>query len=105
MAQILCDVRSSPEGTLLELSFVPDSGTSGPGTFSARIRRAGDASFSAAFTPIDSTGANLRSDGNGFAFDKERATPDRWILSMVKDGDSTISEWWSADDGVSWTRF
>src|SRR5579872_3698269 len=31
---ILSDIRCSAPGMLLELTFVPDSGTSGPGTFS-----------------------------------------------------------------------
>ena len=71
----LSDIRCAPSGLLLELTFVPDSGTSGPGTFSARTRGPGDLAFSAAFRPQDDSGNNLRSDGNGFGFDKAKEEP------------------------------
>ncbi|MHB8638019.1 MAG: hypothetical protein ACYC96_16290, partial [Fimbriimonadaceae bacterium] len=102
---ILCDIRCSANGLLLEISFVPDSGTSGPGTFSVRTRGPGDAAFSAAFIPKDDTGANLRSDGSGFGFDKAKEGPDRWALAMVKDGDTDVSTWYSADEGQTGKRF
>ena len=101
----LCDVRCSPNGVLLELSFVPDSGSSGPGSLSGRVRGPGDLAFSSAFTPLDPDGAPLRSDGSGFGFDKAREGPDRWVLAMVADGDSDVSSWYSADEGKTWTRF
>ncbi|HLK15601.1 MAG TPA: hypothetical protein VKT78_12420 [Fimbriimonadaceae bacterium] len=102
---ILADIRCAPSGLLLEISFVPDSGATGPGTFSARTRGPGDPNFSVPFTPLTDTGANLRSDGSGFGFDRAREGPDRWTLAMVADGDTDISIWYSADDGQTWKRF
>ena len=92
----------SQDGALLELSTVYDSGTSGPCTFSARLKRPGDASWSAPFVPVDDSGSNLHSDGSMFDFDDARESSGRWVLTMVKDGDSTPSFWWSADDGKTW---
>lgn len=105
MSAILCDIRISFDGTLLETSFIPNSGTSGPGTFSMRVRRAGDSAWSSPFVPLDDTGANLASDGSGFAVEHALEGPDRWILTMVKAGETTASDWWSADDGATWKRF
>lgn len=105
MTQTLCDIRCAPSGLLLELSFVPDAGTSGPGTLSGRVRGPGDADFSAPFTLQDASGANLRSDGSGFGFDLAREGPDRWTLALVQDGDTAVSIWFSADDGRSWKPF
>src|SRR5580693_6247290 len=96
---ILSDIRSSPSGLLLELTFVPDSGTGGPGAFSARTRGPGDLSFSSAFIPKDTTGSDLRSDGSGFGFDRAKEPPDRWALALVADGDTDVSTWYSSDDG------
>lgn len=104
MAVTQCEIRGSSQGALLEICFVPDTGTSGPGSFSARFRGPGDPDFSAPFVPLDSTGANLRSDGSGFGFDKGREGPDRWFLVLVAPGDTGPSVWWSADGGKTWTR-
>ena len=101
----LCDIRCSPNGVVLELAFVPDSGTSGPGSFSARLRGPGDLTFSAAFIPADESGNPLRSDGSGFGFDRAREGPDRWALVLVYPGETEPSTWYSADEGRTWSRF
>jgi hypothetical protein len=97
-------LRSDTDGNILELVFVPDSGTTGPGTFSARYQGAGSSTFSSPYVPKDNTGANLRSDGSGFGHDKATEGPNRWWLVMVKDGESTQSVWNSGDLGKTWKK-
>lgn len=104
MAYIQSEIASSFDGFLLEISLLPDVGTSGPGTFYARTRAPGEVNFSAAFLLKDSTGTALHSDGSGFGFDKAAENPDRWMLTMVVVGDSSPSVWWSSDEGITWTR-
>lgn len=101
----MTDIRCTASGLLLELTFVPDAGATGPGTFSARRRGPGDPTFSTPFTPTTDTGANLRSDGSGFGFDRAQEAPDRWTLALVVDGETTISIWYSADEATTWKRF
>lgn len=106
MASIQSDVKCSAQGALLEMKFVPDTGTSGVGKFSARYRRAGDVSWSAWFTPQNVLiPGNLRSDGSGYGFDHAKEGPNRWVLALVLDTDSDTTVWWSADYGQNWTKF
>jgi hypothetical protein len=102
MASTQAKLRSDRSGPILEMVFVPDSGTSGPGTFSARYADNPDKAFSSPYVPTITGGGNLRSDGSGFDFDKAREGSNRWFLAMIKNGDTTISTWWSGDQGATW---
>ena len=102
MASTQAKLRSDRSGPILEMVFVPDSGTSGPGTFSAKYADNPDKAFSAPYVPTIAGGGNLRSDGSGFDFDKGREGSNRWFLAMIKDGDTTVSTWWSGDQGATW---
>lgn len=104
MSAQLSDVRCSPTGEMLLIWFVPDAGSSGPGTFQGRRRAAGDLDFGTAFALGDGSGQPLRSDGSGFGFDAAVESAGRWALTFVADGDTSPSFWWSADGGQSWTR-
>jgi hypothetical protein len=96
-------VRCDTDGNMLEMSFVPDSGTTGPGTFSARLSLA-SGPFGSPFVPLNASGTALRSDGSGFGHDHASEGPNRWWLAMVQDGDTTPSVWNSGQDGKSWTE-
>lgn len=95
-------VRCSVDGDMLEMTFVPDTGLTGVGKFSARWKGSGDADFGSPFTPSISTGGDLRSDGSGFGHDHANEGPDRWFLAMVKEGETAIGTLWSGDQGRSW---
>lgn len=102
---VLSDIKCSPGGVLLEINAVPSSGTSGPGTFSGRLKHGGDAAFGSAFTLNDSTGTALNHDGSGFGFDAEKAMYGRWLLRFVVNGQTSPTSWWSGDSGATWTQF
>ncbi|MDE2103003.1 MAG: hypothetical protein KGL39_37510 [Patescibacteria group bacterium] len=96
-------IRQSGDGALLEITMLSD------GTFKARFRGPGDASFSSFFVPTyydpgPMTFGTLTADTSFFGFDKGREGPDRWFIALVVAGESDTSIWASADDGKSWTR-
>ena len=41
---------------------------------------------------------------SGIALCQAAEGPGRWVLSMLVKGEVTTSEFWSSDNGVSWTR-
>ena len=110
MAAVQSRVRSTGAGkpeVLLEINFVPDSGSSGPGTLSGRIRPPSTNVFGAPFTLQKWDGAalvNLRSDGSGFDFYWSTDNTGRWILVLVQDGDTDETFWMSADRGLTWLQ-
>lgn len=108
MAKIQSDVKCSLDGNLLELTLIPDTGTSGVGKFQGRYKGSGDGtawSSLPTFTPQNSAlGSDLRSDGSGFGFDYAKEGPARWFLALVLDTESDTSIWWSADRGRTWAR-
>lgn len=103
-------IRSDTTGGLLEAWFTPDSGTPNtPGKITAQWRGPGDPTFTTFSSPYYLTdGTNpLVSDGNGFCLEYARDSTDRWWLTLVINGESATSHWWSASQGckLGFTRF
>lgn len=81
-------------GHSVEAHFVPDSGTTGPGTIKARYRSVGATSWGAWTTVKDNTGSNLRvaSDGWGSIRFSESGA-ETITITIIKEGESDPSEW------------
>lgn len=88
----------APGGTLYAWARI---GTSG---WLSR-RAPGDADWSAFVEMEDDAGDPLIFEAQPFSIAGAFEGPDRLILAAVMDGEALPSEWWSADAGVSWTRF
>lgn len=95
-------VRAANDGPLLRIRFIPDSGTTGVGTFQSEWKPNPDASWSTATTLVDEAGANLRSAGYAFGFDHASESADRWSLSFVPEGGSDPVSYYCADHGLTW---
>lgn len=104
MTTPLCDIRSGANGTLVAIWLVPITGSSGPSNFQMKSKAAGASDFTGPVTLVDSTGADLISDGNGFGFDCAREGADRWVMTFTVNGETSPSIWTSADDCRSWSR-
>lgn len=99
---VQCKVRASYDGDLMEITFVPDVGTAGVGSYSIRWKGSGDSAFGAPYVPTITGAGNLRGDGSGFGHDHANEGPNRWWISQVAEGDVLPTQWWSADQGHSW---
>jgi|GEM_PF-4538850 len=97
------DIRCSPDGTLIAMFYIPDSGISGPGTFQAMVRHAGDSTFGATFQLTDGS-QPLKTDGTGFGFDAAKEGAGRWALTFVPVGQTAVSVWMSSDDAATWKQ-
>ena len=86
-------------GALLVLWFVHDSGDTGPGTLQFQYQGPGDASLSAAATVEDASGPIVVRDEASFSNPCQMLDAQgRWMLSLVKDGETSISHWMSFDE-------
>ena len=70
----------------------------------ARVQGPGDPALGTLFTFNDTSGAALHvaDDSFGLAFAAEG--PNRLALHVLIAGETSTSDWWSANDGHSWTR-
>jgi len=93
-------------GALLVLWFVHDAGDSGPGKLQFQYQGPGDSALSAAADVEDDTGAIPVRDEASFSNPEQMVDAQgRWMLSLVKDGESAISHWMSFDEpNFSFTR-
>lgn len=87
------------DGTIIRAAYV--GATGGPGVIKATIQRPGDASPSALATFVDNTGANISFQDDAFQLSQEADSGDRWLLSCMVTGDTSPSDWWSADPDVA----
>lgn len=93
-------------GTSFEGHFVFNSGTSGPGKIRTRVTTAGETPGSWSTAKNVAGGADLVVAENGF----RNLTPmidagaNRLAMSVVIDGETEPSVWWSADGGKRWKR-
>jgi hypothetical protein len=92
-------------GSILEVRFVFDSGTSGPGTLVGQYRGPGDTAYSGDFTLTDGTSTlhvkDEKSWGNPVHM---KDTVGRWNIAFVVNGETDMSHWFSTDDGRTWQR-
>ena len=88
------------EGSLCDVWFVYDSGSSGPGTLHAQYRGPGDTAYSAPYLIKDDTGANLKpAEANAWSNPVQAMDGQaRWMLTMTIDGDTDPSTWFSTDN-------
>lgn len=96
-------IACAQSGAMIEIAFFPDSGTSGPGTFQSRWKPVADADWSAFVLMKDQAAASIRSAGYGWGFDHAWESADRWTLSFVPDGGTSLVTYASADMGLTWT--
>lgn len=90
--------RGAKDGPLMRVIFIPDAGTSGPGTFKLQYKPNPDAAWSAlSGTLKDQAGADIRGAGYQWGFDHASESEDRWSLSLVEDGATVISSYYCAD--------
>lgn len=88
----------------IEVDFVPNAGTSGPGTLSV-ARKAGLGELLSAFaTLVDATGVALHVADDSFNVIYSKSQGGKWILVVIIDGETTPSEWQSTDNMLSVTR-
>jgi len=96
--------RTEKRSDSLVVGFRYDSGTSGPGTLIGVYRGGGDAAYSAEFTLKDDTATNIAATDSPFGLSSGQEGPDRWWLSIVVDGETDSSDWFSSDTGATWKR-
>lgn len=86
--------------------FKYNAGSSGPGKLYGRFRGRGAAAFGAEFALLDSSAANITvTDALGFSnLAKAKEGPERWLISLLINGESSVSEWESSDTGTTWKR-
>lgn len=90
--------------TVLRCAFVYNSGSSGPGKIKGTLQHSGDASESAVFTFKDDAAADIVFADDSFHVSPSASIDMRWLLSCRIDGETDVSEWFSTDDGKTWTR-
>jgi hypothetical protein len=90
----------------LSVYFKYNTGSSGPGKLYGRYRGRGDSSFGSEFALLDTAGANITvANETGFSnLAKAREAADRWVMSLLINGESAVSEWESSDTGTTWKR-
>jgi hypothetical protein len=80
------------------------------GNIAARFRGLGETTWSDLFFFTDSAGDPLAVEDQPFSFDAAFDSPERFVLAVVIDGETSTSLWWSADEAadsrtkMSWTR-
>jgi hypothetical protein len=87
------------EGSLYDVWFVYDSGTSGPGTLHGRYRGPGDTAYSSPYLLKDESGSNLKPAEKDVWSNPTQAKDGqaRWVITMTIDGDTDPSTWFSTD--------
>jgi hypothetical protein len=109
-AKLADGIRAMPavshQNDQLTVYFKYNSGTSGPGKLYGRYRSRGDYSFGSEFALLDTAGANITvANEVGFSnLAKAREGADRWVISLLINGDTAVSEWESSDTGTTWKR-
>jgi hypothetical protein len=89
-------------GGILRAAYVPDTG--GVGLVKGTWQSPGDASPSAVFTFQKSTSGDLRIKKTGFDLSPARDSGSRINLVCTVEGETSTSNWYSEDDGRTWTR-
>lgn len=89
------------DGGVIRAAVVPGT----PNVIGATWQGPGDQSQSAQFTFKDSAAADLEVTTGQFHLVHSGEGNDRWLLTVVIDGETTSSDWWSADNCRTWTRF
>jgi hypothetical protein len=89
-------------GGILRAAYVPDTG--GVGVLKGTWQSPGDASPSAVFTFQKITGGDLRIKKTGFDLTPARDSGSRINLVCTVEGETSTSNWYSEDDGRTWTR-
>ena len=87
------------EGSMYEVYFVYDSGSSGPGRLYGRYRGPGDTSYSAPYLLKNDAGANLK-PAEVYAWSNPTQAKDgqaRWVITMTLDGETDPSTWFATD--------
>lgn len=88
-------------GGILRAAYVPDTG--GVGVIKGTWQSPGDASPSSVFTFQMSTGGDLRVKKTGFALSPARDGASRLNLVCTAESETATSNWYSEDDGHTWT--
>lgn len=91
-------IRSGHDGSIFRAAYVDDGTGAGTGTIVGQWQAAGDPSPSTPVTFKDATGTAIPSQMGAFALDHIAETAGRWILTVLKPGDTTPTEYVSADD-------
>jgi len=95
---------SNMNGDTLFASFKYNSGSSGPGKIRGKFRGVGDTALSSQFTFKDNAGSDIVFTDVGFDICDVKDNQDRWMLTAQKDGETGLTEWWSADYGRTWNE-
>lgn len=91
-------INCGRDGTLVQAAYVS-------GVIKGRVRRAGDADWGSLLTFKDDADVNIAAENDTFHLVECKEGPGRWIMVLVVDGESEVSEWVSADlDGGTWKR-
>lgn len=91
-------VACSRDGTVVIMAFKYDSGTSGPGTVYQRVRKMGDADFSAEAQVKDSGGTPIAFAEDTFHVSQAFDAQHTWILAARPSGSGDVREYLSYDD-------
>jgi len=89
------------DGSYLEAAVVA-SGTDFH--LQAVYRGTGDLAFSSVYTLVDTTNNPLLVANDTFSITQGPSGPQLWLLHVVIAGETSSSDWYSADNALSWTR-
>lgn len=96
-------IASDQFGGILFAAFAYNSGTSGPGKIYFRRQGPGDSAPGAEFVMDDGATA-FEFEPSSFHLSMSEAVTGRWVLTALKSGGSSPTEFASDDDGETWAE-
>ncbi|HKU51057.1 MAG TPA: sialidase family protein, partial [Nitrospira sp.] len=97
-------IAKSIAGVILKAGFRYNSGSSGPGKVYGQYRNPGDTAYSTLTVFKDDGGSDLVFEDDVFDLSGAPDSADRWLLVARKSGDTDVTEFWSTDEGLTWTE-
>jgi len=90
-------IRSSEQGAMIRAAYVA-------GKIQGTYQRAGDTSPSSLFTFKDDAGVDLAVEDDSFGLDFGYNASDPLLGAFLISGEAEVSDWYSSDEGRTWTR-
>lgn len=97
-------IETGSDGTLIRAGVVLNAGANTGGVINATRQYPGDPVASSPFSFVDATSTALKASDDTFHISHGRELSGRWYLTLVIQGETDPSNWWSGDDCNSWTR-